>query len=307
MKDTRKDDPKARIDAQTERLPGDIHFHLKELRTSRGWSQGEAAKVFGVGLSKYKLMESSDDQAVDHRTIQRACDVYEVSADYLLGRTTIEFPTAEYIESLGLSKKSLKKLTARSTDRKTLNRIIEHRSFFYFMWAVSMYVKDITLNANRIRNEQMMGGLLAMEAAMKMFPDKQEEIREDMFQFRSELELQADEKDLETVIKNLKRILHAVREDVRKERNAPEYITRTELRDSALSFYRKRQGGEKVSFLTVIKKMMEILFRKAPMFRIREGEKANEMIVTLPDVPEKLERSYAEMRKENAELFAGRS
>ena len=95
MKDTRKDDPKARIDAQTERLPGDIHFHLKELRTSRGWSQGEAAKVFGVGLSKYKLMESSDGQAVDHRTIQRACDVYEVSADYLLGRTTIEFPTAE--------------------------------------------------------------------------------------------------------------------------------------------------------------------------------------------------------------------
>ena len=43
------------------------------------------------------------------------------------------------------------------------------------------------------------------------------------------------------------------------------------------------------------------------MFRIREGEKANEMIVTLPDVPEKLERSYAEMRKENAELFAGKS
>ena len=206
-----------------------------------------------------------------------------------------------------MSKKSLKKLTARSTDRKTLNRIIEHRSFFYFMWAVSMYVKDITLNANRIRNEQMMGGLLAMEAAMKMFPDKQDEIREDIFQVRSELELQADEEDLKTVIKNLKRILHAVREDVRKERNVPEYITRTEIRDNALSFYRKRQAGEKVSFLTVIKKGMEILFRKVPMFRIREGEKANEMIVTLPDVPEKLERSYAEMRKENAELFAGRS
>ena len=132
-------------DVQSEHLPGDIHFHLKELRMGKGWSREQAAEKLGVSESTYRRMENSSTQLINDDVIVRAAQVYGVSADYLLGFTTIAAPVAPLFEALGLSVESVRKISGNMIDQQALNSIIEHKFFVSLMAHVSSYVRDESL------------------------------------------------------------------------------------------------------------------------------------------------------------------
>lgn len=59
---------------------------LKELRIERGFSQAALGKILGCApstVSKYELSQ----RELDIPTINRLCDIFSCSADYLLCRT----------------------------------------------------------------------------------------------------------------------------------------------------------------------------------------------------------------------------
>jgi transcriptional regulator with XRE-family HTH domain len=59
---------------------------IKELRLSRNLSLKEVAKIIGMSLMAYAHYEYGDRQP-SIETIVKLCDLYDVSADYLIGRT----------------------------------------------------------------------------------------------------------------------------------------------------------------------------------------------------------------------------
>ena len=68
---------------------------IKELRTAAGMKQTELAELLHVGntaISKYEL----ELRALDPELINQLCDIFHVSADYLLCRTAM--PSAELSE-----------------------------------------------------------------------------------------------------------------------------------------------------------------------------------------------------------------
>lgn len=68
---------------------------IKELRTAAGMKQTELAELLHVGntaISNYEL----ELRALDPELINQLCDIFHVSADYLLCRTAM--PSAELSE-----------------------------------------------------------------------------------------------------------------------------------------------------------------------------------------------------------------
>ncbi|WP_342441145.1 helix-turn-helix transcriptional regulator [Lysinibacillus sp. FSL K6-0075] len=65
---------------------------LKALRTSRKISQKEFGKIFGLAESTIGMYER-DERRPDFELLNKFADYFEVSTDYLLGRTGI--PTHE--------------------------------------------------------------------------------------------------------------------------------------------------------------------------------------------------------------------
>lgn len=64
---------------------------LKELRQERGWTQDQLAKKINVGRTTITMYEGKNRQ-LDPKQICVLCDLFDVSADYLLGRTDIKKP-----------------------------------------------------------------------------------------------------------------------------------------------------------------------------------------------------------------------
>lgn len=59
---------------------------IKELRIANNLTQKEVANVIGMSLMAYAHYELGDRQpSLD--TVNKLCDLFEVTSDYLLGRT----------------------------------------------------------------------------------------------------------------------------------------------------------------------------------------------------------------------------
>lgn len=59
---------------------------LKQLRNKKGLSQKELTERLNINRSTYARYETSATQP-DYETLERLADFYEVSVDYILGRT----------------------------------------------------------------------------------------------------------------------------------------------------------------------------------------------------------------------------
>ena len=59
---------------------------IKELRITNNLTQKEVANVIGMSLMAYAHYELGDRQP-SLETINKLCDLFEVTSDYLLGRT----------------------------------------------------------------------------------------------------------------------------------------------------------------------------------------------------------------------------
>lgn len=74
----------------------EFNKRLIELRKSKGLYQADVAKHVGVARATYGAYEQGNRQP-DFDTLQSIANFFEVSTDYLLGRTsTIQEPSSSY-------------------------------------------------------------------------------------------------------------------------------------------------------------------------------------------------------------------
>lgn len=64
---------------------------LRQLRKEKGLTQAELAKLLSIGESTVSFYESGKRQP-DYETLIRLAEVFNVSVDYLLGRTEHKAP-----------------------------------------------------------------------------------------------------------------------------------------------------------------------------------------------------------------------
>lgn len=64
-----------------------INIRIKEMRTELNITQGELAERLGLDRSTISKWEKPDGTEPDSQTIAKLADIFNVSTDYLLGRT----------------------------------------------------------------------------------------------------------------------------------------------------------------------------------------------------------------------------
>ena len=77
---------------------------LKWLRYKKNISQAELAKMINMDRGSYAKLEYREDLPVTLDKFIRMADVFEVSLDYLVGRTGDKFKDREYIEFVLVNK-----------------------------------------------------------------------------------------------------------------------------------------------------------------------------------------------------------
>lgn len=64
---------------------------LRELRIGKGWRQSDLAAVLNTKPQTVSRYEKGD-RDIDSATICRLCEIFDVTADYLLGRSALPKP-----------------------------------------------------------------------------------------------------------------------------------------------------------------------------------------------------------------------
>lgn len=65
---------------------------LKDLREDRDWTQADVAKMIGVHFTTISKWELGTNALTDEN-INRFCELFDVTADYLLGRSSSPRPS----------------------------------------------------------------------------------------------------------------------------------------------------------------------------------------------------------------------
>lgn len=87
-----------------------LNKRLKELRIQRSLTQKEVANIFNMSNARYNQYETGK-RTPDYETLNTFADFYNVSVDYLLGRTNLK--NYEYVYEPGFLE-LLKELQSRS-------------------------------------------------------------------------------------------------------------------------------------------------------------------------------------------------
>lgn len=74
---------------------------LRELREEKGITQKELGKIVYISDRVIGYYETNNRFPKDERTLNMLADYFNVSADYLLGRTTVRKPLCEYVSETG--------------------------------------------------------------------------------------------------------------------------------------------------------------------------------------------------------------
>jgi len=65
---------------------------IRDLREASGWTQAQLGKKIGAARNSISLYEAEKRQ-LDPALICAFCDIFDCTADYLLGRSDSRFPT----------------------------------------------------------------------------------------------------------------------------------------------------------------------------------------------------------------------
>ena len=111
--------------------------NLKKLRMSRGMTQGDMAKVLNISRSCVANYESEKRQP-DQAMIRRIADYFDVSIDFLLGRSSVKMTVTDSdkmleIQQIGDFLDVGDKLDLRNAEPKVKLALIEFYSYLHAM------------------------------------------------------------------------------------------------------------------------------------------------------------------------------
>ena len=127
---------------------------IKELREEKFWSMKELAKRVYVTPSQISRIESGEIRSINSDLLTLFADVFGVSADYILGRTTIRSQRNYDVSSLQLTEKAIRKIISGQLDMQVLNLLIENERFPYLLNMIRFYfdssITEGVMTTNRV-------------------------------------------------------------------------------------------------------------------------------------------------------------
>jgi len=134
-----------------ERLPGELHERLRELREEHGYSsRAKLADVLGMDRTTYGRMESGETKTVSSDVLVKLARLYHVTTDYVLGLTDVPEDTFYDLSEMGLSVEAAKSLYSKKADPRVVNELLTNDRFAlatrmmatYFSGAVAQALAD---------------------------------------------------------------------------------------------------------------------------------------------------------------------
>lgn len=202
-------------------LPGNIHERIGDLRTSKGLQQKELAELVGISPSQVSRIETGESKNITADTIAKLARALNVSADYILGLTTVSVPKSYDISELGLSEGAVKSLLLIKNSKATpiLNLLLEQKSFPALVHQIKSYFYDELVMGIMGRNEILEMTTTSLSELRQAEPEKSTEIREGIRFINSE-KIGKHELDIEKIKNTFMAILRDIKKGI-EDKNIP--------------------------------------------------------------------------------------
>ena len=129
-----------------------IGKRIQDLREMNFWTKRELAARLGISESQLSRIESGKTAMVSSDILAGIAKEFDVSADYILGLTTLK-DNSHILSELRLSEAACEKLVRREVDGETLSRWMEQESFGSLVTLSRAYFADIYAEGAFYRNE----------------------------------------------------------------------------------------------------------------------------------------------------------
>lgn len=116
---------------------------LKDLRVARHLKLEEVSKETNIAASTLSNYENDEILDISAANILALADYYDVSTDYVLGRTESRFERKTEIEGLNLDDETIRILKENRLNNRLLCELIKDPDFVRFMTDIEIYVDGI--------------------------------------------------------------------------------------------------------------------------------------------------------------------
>lgn len=156
-----------------EFLPGSARERMKDLRLKAGLNQKQLASVLGCSYSKISKIETGAIQTIDYEFISKMAEYYNVSLDFLLGKTDVPFKTTYQIDQLGLSEKAARNLFTGKVNPIVLNALLENYKFAKLTYDINLYFNEVVAKGLSAQNALLtsIGNMLKHESMSEASKD----------------------------------------------------------------------------------------------------------------------------------------
>ena len=241
----------------------EIGMRIAALREERDWKKTELARRLGISHSQVSRIESGETGTLSSDILIRLAEVFDVSADYLLGLTDVRTKKNLDIAKLEISEEAAIQLASGKLDLGMLSRLLEHKEFAKVLFLMRAYLDNSLEIGNMARNEMIdFMTDMADEWCMRR-PKKQQEVQRDMLQLSAQ-KLCTHEAELEKIKNLFMKILRDVKKMDHRE------LPKQTMTASMLNAFREKirtkwKRREKIEKEDVIFIVLEKLNEKIPM------------------------------------------
>lgn len=241
----------------------DIARRITELREEHDWKKTELARRLGISHSQVSRIESGETETLSSDILIRLAEVFDVSADYLLGLTDMRTKKNLDVAQLGISEEAAIQFASGKLDLEMLSRLLEHKEFAKVLFLMRVYLDNSLEIGNMARNE-MIDFMTDMADEWSMSrPKKQKEVQHDM-SYLSAQKLCTHEAELEKIKNLFMRILRDVKKmdhhELPKQTMTASMLNA--FREKIRAKWRRREKIEKEDVVFIV---LEKLNEKIPM------------------------------------------
>ena len=241
----------------------DIARRITELREEHDWKKTELARRLGISHSQVSRIESGETGTLSSDILIRLAEVFDVSADYLLGLTDVRTKKNLDVVQMNISEDAAIQLASGKLDLEMLSRLLEHKEFAKVLLLMRAYLDNSLEIGNMARNE-MIDFMTDMADEWSVSrPKKQQEVQKDMLQLSAQ-KLCTHEAELEKI----KNLFMKILRDVKKmdHRELPKQTMTASMlnafREKIRMKWRRREKIEKEDVIFIV---LEKLNEKIPM------------------------------------------
>ena len=274
----------------------DIARRITELREEHDWKKTELARRLGISHSQVSRIESGETGTLSSDILIRLAEVFDVSADYLLGLTDVWTKKNLDVVQMNISEDAAIQLASGKLDLEMLSRLLEHKEFAKVLLLMRAYLDNSLEIGNMARNE-MIDFMTDMADEWSVSrPKKQQEVQKDMLQLSAQ-KLCTHEAELEKI----KNLFMKILRDVKKmdHRELPKQTMTASMlnafREKIRMKWRRREKIEKEDVIFIV---LEKLNEKIPMDEISRSLFAQLMLrlmsATAAQSQDNMSTSYVE-------------